>query len=290
MKEINLIDMHTHSSYSDGELNPDELIIKAKNEGISTIAITDHDTILGIKNITVDPNRIGIKIISGIELSAQVPVGSMHILGYGIDVNNEALNQKLKEIHNRNLYAIMAIICQLKKDYDIVFTTEEILEILNLERNIGRPDIARLLIKYGYVSSVKEAFQKYLIEAYNCCGKITKGIPKEECIKLIKNAGGLAVLAHPITLEKDPQELDLCIRELVEYGLDGIEVFHSEHSHKNIEEYICLANKYNLLVSGGSDYHGENTKPDIELGRGKNNIKIKQLTLIDRINARNQKP
>lgn len=288
MKELDLIDMHTHSYYSDGELSPDELIIKAGKEGVSTIAITDHDTILGLKNITIDPNKIGVKLIEGIELSAQVSTGSMHILGYDIDINDEKLNKKLEDIHNRNLYAVMAIICQLKKDYDIVFSCEEILGILNLDRNIGRPDIAKLLIKHGYVSSVKEAFKKYLVEAYERCGKVTKGIPKQECIELIKNAGGLAFLAHPVTLQKNPQELETCIKELVEYGLDGIEVFHSEHSHKNIEEYIRLANKYNLLISGGSDYHGENTKPDIELGRGKNNIKIKQLTLLDRINARRE--
>lgn len=285
MKELNLIDMHAHTKYSDGELTPDELILKAKNEGLSTIAITDHDTLLGIQNITI-PKEEGIQVINGIELSAKVPIGSMHILGYDINIYDAKLNEKMKELHNRSLYSVSAIICQLKKDYDIVFSTEEILEILNRESNIGRPDIAKLLIQNGYVSTTQEAFERYLLEANRKCGKARKGIPMDECIKLIKDAGGLAVLAHPITLKKSQEELDILVGQLVDFGLDGIEVYHSEHSEKNCEEYLNLADKYNLLISAGSDYHGPIVKPNIELGRGKNNIKVKQLTLLDAINSR----
>ena len=105
-------------------------------------------------------------------------------------------------------------------------------------------------------------------------------------IKLIKEANGLAVLAHPITIKKSPEALDDLIGQLVSHGLDGIEVYHSEHSSQQSEEYLKLANKYNLLISAGSDYHGPIVKPEIELGRGKNNIKIKQLSLVDKINSR----
>ena len=187
----------------------------------------------------------------------------MHILGYDINIHDPKLNERMKELHNINLYAITGIICQLKKDYDIVFSTEEILEILNRKSNIGRPDIAKLLIKHGYVSSIKEAFDLYLEGVYQRCGKVAKGLQVEECIKLIKEAGGLAVLAHPITLKKSKEELDDLVGQLVNYGLDGIEVYHSDHSPENNEEYLNLANKYNLLISGGSDYHGPNAKPDI---------------------------
>lgn len=284
MKELNLIDMHTHTRYSDGELTPDELILKAKNEGISTIAITDHDTLLGTQNITISPEKEGIQVINGIEISTKNPIGLMHILGYDINIYDAKLNEKMQELHNISLYSVSAIICQLKKDYDIVFSTEEILEILNRKSNIGRPDIAKLLIKNGYVSTVSEAFEKYLLEANKKCGKVQKGLPMDESIKLIKDAGGIAILAHPITLKRKKEELDELVGQLVDYGLDGIEVYHSEHSERNCEEYLNLADKYNLLISGGSDYHGPNTKPDIELGRGKNNIKIKQLTLLEQIN------
>lgn len=278
-----LLDMHTHTCYSDGELTPDDLIKKASSEGIKTIAITDHDTLLGVQNITINPADYNIEVIPGIEISVKVPVGRMHVLGHNIDIWDPHLNERMKELHNRSLYSVTGVICQLKKDHDIVFSTEEILEILNKERNIGRPDIARLLLKHGYVSSVNEAFDKYLNEAYERCGNVAKGISKKDCIELIKSAHGFATLAHPYSLKLSKEELDAFVKELVDYGLDGIEVYHSNHTPEMTEEYLHLANKYNLLISGGSDYHGPTIKPDVNLGTGKNNIKVKQLTLLDSI-------
>lgn len=170
-----MIDLHTHSCYSDGEYTPNELILKAKKEGITTIAITDHDTILGNKNITLTKEeKTGIKIVSGIELSAKTSSGQMHILGYNIDINNQALNDKTIELKNNSLYSILGILVQIKKDYNITFSTEEILTILNSKGNIGRPDIAKLCIKYNYVSSVKEAFDKYLTPANNKISDLKK--------------------------------------------------------------------------------------------------------------------
>ena len=274
-----LIDLHTHTSYSDGELTPDELIIKAGTEGIKTLAITDHDTLLGVQNVTINPNDYGVELINGIEISVKVPVGRMHVLGHDIDIWDKNLNARMSELHNRSLYSVTGVICQLKKDFDIVFTTEEILEILNKERNIGRPDIAKLLMKHGYVTSVNEAFDKYLNIAYERCGKVAKGISKKDSIELIKSAKGKASLAHPYSLKLQGQELEDFVSELVDYGLDGIEVYHSNHTPEMTEEYLHLAEKFNLLITGGSDYHGPTVKPDVSLGTGKNNIKIKQLSL-----------
>lgn len=284
MKKLDLIDMHTHTCFSDGELTPNELLIKAEQEGIKTLAITDHDTLLGVQNITTTLTNI--ELINGIEITIKVPSGTMHILGYDIDIWNNQLNKKVQEFHTRSIYSVMGIICQLKKDYNISFSSQEIQEIINTKGNIGRPDIARLLIKYGYVKDIYEAFDKYLIDAYAKCGAIAKGIDFEECSKLIHDANGLVVLAHPISLKQKGEELEKTIEYLVKNGLDGIEVFHSSHSPENIKEYLHYAEKYNLLISGGSDFHGPNTKPDVFLGRGKENIKIKQLTLLDEINKR----
>ena len=283
MNKLDLIDLHTHTCYSDGELTPDELIIKAKNNGVRTLAITDHDTLMGIQNMTLTEKDTGVRVITGIEFSIKVPVGRMHILGYNIDIWNNKLNERLIQLHNRSLYAVCGLICQLKKDFNIGFSTEEILEILNEKRNIGRPDVAKLLVKYNFVPTVQAAFDSYLIPAYEKMGVIAKGITYEECVSLIKEAGGLVVLAHPISLKKTNIELDTYIKELIDIGLDGIEVYHSDHSQENIEKYLEIAEKYNLLISGGSDYHGLNVKPDIEIGHGRNNIKIKQLTLLDKI-------
>lgn len=278
-----IIDMHTHTKYSDGQYSPDDLIKLAAASGLTTIAITDHDTLLGVQNITVDPAELGIEVIPGIELSVQTKTGRMHLLGHNLNIWDEKLNDRMKTLHNRSVYSVAAVICQLQKDYGITFTTEEILDILNKDKNIGRPDIAKLLIKHGYVNSVKEGFTTYLNAAYDNCRNITKGLPKDESIRLIKEANGLASLAHPYTLNLSPEDLDLFVGELVDYGLDGIECYHSNHTPEMTQEYLELAAKYNLLITGGSDYHGPEVKPKVSLGTGKNNLKIKQLSLVDSI-------
>lgn len=279
-----MIDLHTHSCFSDGEYTPNELILKAKREGITTIAITDHDTVLGNQNITLTKKeKEGIKIIPGIELSAKVLKGEMHILGYNIDIYNKELNAKTIELKNNSFYSVIGILAQIKKDYDITFSTEEILNILNSKGNIGRPDIAKLCIKYQYSKTVQEAFNNYLIPANSKISKIKKGITYEACLRLIKNAGGIPVLAHPKTLKCNDDELEEIIKALKEHGLEGIEAYHSTHTIEEIKKYRELANKYDLLISGGSDYHGPLIKPNIELGTGiNNNIKEKRLTITKR--------
>ena len=279
------IDMHSHSIYSDGQLEIDELISLAIKNNIRVLSITDHDTLLGNKNIS-DYYRKNqdIMIINGIELSAKVDKGRMHILGYDYDINNYELNKKMDELKVNSIYAIIACINQIRIDYNIVFSEDEIKEIINRKGNIGRPLVAKLLVKYGYVNSVKEAFDKYLNPSYSKTRKTNKGISFEECIRLIKDANGLSVLAHPNQLLMDDNELESTLKKLISCGLDGIEVYHSGHSKEEVEKYLDLANKYNLLISGGSDFHGKDVKPNIELGSGyNNNIKIKKLSLVDEI-------
>lgn len=282
------IDMHTHSIYSDGQLEVDELIKLAIKNNVGILSITDHDTLLGNKNISEYYRKSNdIMIINGIELSAKVDKGRMHILGYDYDINNYELNNKMDELKVNSIYAIMACINQLRIDYNIVFSEKEIKEIINRKGNIGRPLVARLLVKYGYADSVEDAFQKYLNPAYNKTRKTNKGINYEECIRLIKEANGISVLAHPNQLLLNDTELENTLKKLISCGLDGIEVYHSGHSKEEVEKYLYLADKYNLLISGGSDFHGIDVKPDIELGSGyKNNVKIKRLSLVDEIKRR----
>lgn len=281
------IDMHMHTIYSDGELTPEKLIKRAKKNNVNVLSITDHDTIMGLKNIT---SNYGINIINGIEMTAKVDKGRMHILGYDFDIDNQKLNNKLKELRTKSYYAIFALLDILKKDYNIVFDYDDIKKILNSKGNVGRPHIARLMIKYGIVENVEEAFNKYLKEANKKIGLSKKGLHYGECISLIKEANGIAVLAHPNQLYLEDDELEKTLKKLINCGLDGIEVYHSKHTKEESEYYLYLASKYNLLISGGSDFHGDITKPDIEVGSGyKNNLKIKQLSLLDRINERNKK-
>jgi len=288
MNDEKIIDLHTHTTSSDGEKNPMELIKHAIEKNVSVLGITDHDTLLGVKKLNREDLVIkdsGIKIISGIELTAKVSKGRMHILGYNIDINDSELNKKMNEIRDNNLNRFLSIMEQIKRDYGIVFKYEDIKNIINTEHNLGRPDLAMLCIKYGYANSVQEAFDKYLIDAYNKVRADNKGLVYQECIEIILKSGGIPVLAHPKSLELSEKELLKLTKEMISYGLQGMEVYHSSHTTQEMNYYLDIANKYNLLISGGSDYHGPLVKPDIELGTGKNNnIRIKKLSLIDYIN------
>ena len=284
--ERKLIDMHMHTCYSDGELTPDELIEYAISRNVGTMAITDHDTINGLKNIKKNYGN-KIDIYNGIELSAKVPKGTMHILGYDIDINNQALNDKMHELKNNSLQIILSLIEQLKKDYGIIFDYEEIKGLINSNHNLGRPDLAMLLLKRGLVSSIREGFDKYLNDADDKIKGTNKKLTYQECLSLIINSGGIPVLAHPKTLKLNKEELIDLLNNMKKCGLRGIEVYHSTHNQEERELYESLANEFDLLISGGSDYHGRIVKPDIEVATERNNnLKIKRLSLVDELKNR----
>ena len=284
-----IIDLHTHTKYSDGDLSPKELINLAKSKNIKSLAITDHDTING--NLDILEKGLfqdqEIQIIPGIELSAKVPKGRMHILGYDIDLENKELNKKMTELENNSINSVLSIIEQIKKDYGIIFTYQELKNLINEPHNLGRPDIAKLCIKCGYAKTIKEAFDLYLIEAHQKTRGFNNGLSYEECIKLILHSGGIPVLAHPHSLELNEKELLLLIKEMISMGLQGIEVYHSNHSKEQTDLYLKIAHKYNLLISGGTDYHGKSVKPDIELGTGRNNnVMIRSLSILNHIKTK----
>ena len=282
-----IIDMHTHTNYSDGDLSPQELIRLAIDKRIKTLAITDHDTIEGIKKVNRNEDIIvdsGIEIINGIELSAKVNKGRMHILGYGIDLNNKALNKKMIDLKDNSINSVLSIMEQIKKDYGIRFGYEDIKQLVNANHNLGRPDLAKLCVKYGYASTFQDAFDKYLVDAYNKTRHTRKGLQYEECLELIKNSGGIPVLAHPKSLQLSEKEFLILLKDMINCGLKGIEVYHSSHTKEEMQYYLEIANKFNLLISGGSDFHGKTVKPNIELGTGdNNNLKIKKISLLNKI-------
>jgi predicted metal-dependent phosphoesterase TrpH len=281
-----LIDMHTHTCYSDGELTPNELLKLAIKNGVGTISITDHDTIQGLININYESEEAKqINIIPGIELSVKAKKGTFHILGYGIDINNEYLNNKLKELRSNSLNRVLSMLEQLKKEHGIIFGYDEIVEMINANHNLGRPDIAKLCIKNGYVNNIREAFAKYLIEAYRKTAPYNKCMSYQECIELILISGGIPVLAHPYSLEMSDLELFKLVKDMVKHGLKGIEVYHPKNSEEERKIYMKLVDKFNLLISGGSDYHGKIVKPNVEIGSGiNNNICIKKLSLLNHLN------
>lgn len=278
-----LIDLHTHTTFSDGDLTPQELIKLAKDSNISTLAITDHDSTLGIKQlIESNYNLEGIDLIPGIEFSAKVSKGAMHILGLGIDIYNDNLNKRLEQIRTDCMNHFFSVLEQIKIDYGISFSYEEIRDLMNVEHVLSRPDIARLCIKNGYANSVNEAFKKYLVDANDKVRGRNKGITYEECIELILNSGGIPVLAHPQQLGLNNKDFLILLTDMIKVGLQGMEIYHSDMTQDEMKMYADIANQYNLLTSGGSDYHGPIVKPNIKLGTGINdNIKVKKLSILD---------
>ena len=292
-----LIDMHIHSIYSDGEYDIEKLIRLALEVGLKAMAITDHNTIEGIKtldriNSIFSPipaliKDTNLKIIKGIELTAKVKQGQMHILGYDLNPYNKELNQKMAMLKDNSVNRLLSIYEQIKRDYGITFTYEDIKTLINANHNLGRPDIAKLCVKYGYAENVPDAFNKYLNAAHEKIRGVNKGLTAEECISLIKTSGGIPVLAHPKSLKLEDTEFQKKLQELISYGLQGIEAYHSSFTTADQQYYLAMAKKYNLLISGGSDYHGPTVKPDISMGLGKNNLLIRKLSLLDKINSKN---
>lgn len=260
-----LIDMHTHTIYSDGQKTPDELIAYAKSRGVGTISITDHNTVSAYKHITSNND---IEIIPGIELTAKDKIGRMHILGYGIDPYNNDLNEITNEIKERDIDFMLALIDKLKEK-DVTILSKDVSLLINQEGGIGRGAIARLLVDYGYAENINDAFKFYISDIFNKIKYMRKTLTYEECFEVISNAGGIPILAHPYTLNRNYFEIEQLVLEMIPKGLKGIEVYHSKHSKRYMKKLRYLVNEYKLLYSVGSDYHGEIIKPDIEIGSGK---------------------
>jgi len=280
------VDMHIHSTSSDGTLNPDEIIRLALLSNVSTLAITDHDTLLGTKRLLRKNNR-GLEVYSGIELSALVRHGKsrIHILGYDYDVDNEEINKAVDFVDKCSEYNFKLYVKCLEDSFpEIRIPKEEIEAVLEKRRrtgkNIGRVDICRILINHGYAERHKDEFpptytpqdiifEKFLNPVKYQVQEDKMGITEEECISIIKRAGGLVSLAHPSSLKLSDEDLERRIKEYRELGLDSLEVYHPNNSPKQREYYYELAKKYDLLISGGTDYHGYEVKPDIILGHGR---------------------
>lgn len=255
-------DLHMHTVHSDGTLTPTELVELAKRQGLSCIALTDHDTLSGVEEAQVAGSKIGLEVIAGVEISAVFNPGTMHILGYFIDPKSKQLQGKLEEIQKARRQRNPMIIEKLGA-IGIDITLQEV-EAESGGDQIGRPHFARVLVKKGYVQNFDEAFEKYL----------TKGTPgyvdkrklsSRDSIEMIEEAGGIASLAHPKLLRLDRTEFERKLDQLKSEGLKGLEVYSSCQNKEEAENFKKLADRLGLFVTGGSDFHGAN-KPDIPLG------------------------
>jgi len=251
-------DLHIHSNFSDGLLSPEEIVRKAHDAGLTVISITDHDIVDGIGPAMAEGEKVGVKVIPGIEFTTDLPDTEIHILGYFIDYKVEWLKELLFKIREGRISRIYKIVDKLK-NLGINIDSEDVLKLAD-KGSVGRPHVARMLLQQGKVKSIQEAFNKYLncdAPAYVPHFKLTPA----EAVQTIIKAGGIPVYAHPAVSKKDD-----IIPELVAKGLAGIEVFYSKHSDDQIKHYQSLAKKYGLLMTGGSDFHGFSTGRDISLG------------------------
>jgi hypothetical protein len=267
---MDLIDLHTHSNASDGSLSPRELVAYAREKRAAAIALTDHDTIAGLPEALQAGEERQLEVIPGLEISAEFPGGSMHILGYFIHPTDRTLGHEIATLQQASLERNPKIIEKLKR-LGIPIRYDQLQAIA--KGQIGRPHIARVLVQIKAVASLEEAFHKYLKKGAPAYVEKFRFTP-EKALGVIRQAGGLPVLAHPFTLKSASlQELRRTVTALKEEGLEGLEVFYTEHSGEQTRNYLALAEEMDLIPTGGTDFHGAN-KEGVDLLRGTGDLKI----------------
>ena len=259
-----MIDMHIHTSASDGQYSPAEVVRLAAQKGATCISITDHDTVAGLDEARRVANEVGIECIPGIEISVQGN-RELHILGYCIDYAHRGLTEacdnfiRLRERRGSRILAYLS-----KKGVQL---TEEQVRRHVLQGVVGRPHFALAMIEAGYVSSVQEAFDRYLGTPEFDGVERAKPTARDG-LQMILDAGGIPVLAHPALLKLDDGNLDALIAGLTDAGLMGLECYYSKHTPEQIGQYLRYAEKFGLLPTAGSDFHGGNNRPGVDIGDG----------------------
>lgn len=267
---MDFVDLHIHTTCSDGTLCPSDVVKLAKTKGLKAIAVTDHDTVNGLAEAVAKGEQSGVEVIPGVEMSARYNNGEIHILGYDIERKNRVLAEQLAQLRRSREKRNPEIVARLRRlGFNIDYS--EVKAIAG-QATVGRPHIAQVLMKKGYVASISEAFERYLAEGAPAYIPRTTLEP-EKAISLILATRGIPVLAHPFRVHGGPRGRERLLSALVERGLMGIDVFYSTHQSGEVEECAKSARRYGLLMTGGSDFHGEN-KPGIELGSGRGNLQI----------------
>jgi predicted metal-dependent phosphoesterase TrpH len=241
-------DLHIHSTFSDGELSPFEIVEKAQLAGLSVISITDHDTMAGNKEAREATENAGIEYIRGVEISTKSFDTRLHILGYYCSPIAEPLKSTLMKIRRKRANRLEEMANKLReKGIEIDLSKIE----SKIGQSLGRPHLANLLVEGGFAYSYYNAFEKFI--GFGCDAYVEKWAPDPfDVIDMIHAAGGIAVIAHPGMVG---EECNAMIPDMVDAGLDGIEAFHPSHNEKTTLFYRNLANQYGLVITGGSDFH-----------------------------------
>ncbi len=264
------VDLHVHSNYSDGTDSPTELVIKAKEAGLSAFALTDHDTIEGIPEAVAAAKDCDIEIIPGVELSTEFDKKEVHIVGLFVDYKDGVLKNELERLQNTRLNR-NRIMADRFKEHGINVDYDEMLSMYP-DAVITRAHFADYLLQKGYVGDRNEAFDRYLGDHCPCYVKREKMTPAR-AIELIKAAGGVPVLAHPVLYHLGREQMNKLVKHLCECGLVALEAIYSTYTLGDELEMRNLAKENGLLISGGSDYHGGN-KPHIKLGVGRGKLYV----------------
>lgn len=264
------VDLHTHTTASDGLNSPHELVKLAAEAGLCAVAITDHDTTSGINEALEAGKEYGVAVVPGCEISAVTPYGEMHIVGLWTPPNNTPLEEELTRFRDRRDGRNQAVLKRFE-ELGMPLSMEEVKKFANGE-SVGRPHIAAALIARGYVRSREEAFEKFL--AKGRAAYVPRALPlPEEAVRLLRSVGAVAVLAHPMLLGAPLAWIEQKAAALKEYGLQAIEAYHGEHSPSDIRNCVDMAARLDLALSGGSDFHGD-ARSGRRLGRGKGGLRI----------------
>lgn len=270
------VDLHTHSTASDGTCPPGEVVRLAHAAGLEAVALTDHDTVNGLPEASAAAAGLPIEFVPGIELAARNVPRTVDILGLWLPERPERLEKGLSWLIERRGERNAEMVEKLA-GLGLPVSMEELLA--QTDGTVGRPHIAKLLREKGCVGSLTEAFDRYIGR------KGSAYVPKvsfsaEEAVELLKSEGATVILAHPAIYDFSISQIEELVRRLIDRGLDGIEAIYSEHGANKTREYVCLAERLGLAVSGGSDFHGA-TKPEIRLGVGKGNLRVPRKVLDD---------
>lgn len=268
---MELIDLHVHSTASDGTLTPSEIAVYAKAKGLSAIALTDHDTIDGIDECQVKGLEVGITVIPGIEFSTDFYGKELHILGYYINHHYQPFKEKLENLINARNHRNQEMLHKLT-ELGMPLTMEDLLADVQPDTVLTRAHFAKAMLKKGYIKDRNEAFTHYIGDGQPAF------VPKQsftakKCISLIHEAGGLAVLAHPMLYGYDKKDITNVLRGLKNEGLDGVECIYSTHTKNDMVHLLQVCLNLKLFPTGGSDFHGQN-KPHLDLGTGYGELSI----------------
>lgn len=279
------IDLHVHSTASDGTLTPAQVIQLAARQGLSAVALTDHDTAAGIDEAREEAKKVGIQFIPGIELSCVYHEKEIHILGLFINKDDAAFSKEMEKLLSVRSQRNEKMIQLFQSDG--FFFTKEDLQKGNPDTVITRAHFARVLTEKGYTSSMEQAFKQYLQYGGKYCMRKEKITPRQ-VMKILTDNNAFACLAHIMQYKLSWEENKELISFLTSLGLEGLEIYHSSHNKNQILNLQQIARDYHLLPTGGSDFHGTN-KPDIQIGTGRGNLHISYGLLENILHQRQKK-